>query len=96
VADVPARFEALGMLGGVSRPAVRAQLRAGLRVVLQVRRAAYVRYLEEVGVLRPYGDAVHAEVAWHHLRGPGPAAVDLAALLAGRGVAVPTVLGGLP
>ena len=36
-ADVPARLEALGLLGGMPRAALHAQVAAGLQVVLQVR-----------------------------------------------------------
>ena len=39
-ADVPARLEALGMLGGLPRAALHAQVLAALQVVLQVRRTA--------------------------------------------------------
>jgi pilus assembly protein CpaF len=92
--DVPVRFETLGMLGGVSRHAVRAQLVAGLHVVLQVTRVARLRSLDEIGVLRPDGEAVRAEIAWQRARGAGPAATELARLLTARGVGVPTVLHG--
>jgi pilus assembly protein CpaF len=94
-ADVPVRFEALGMLGGVSRYAVRAQVAAGLQVVLQMSRLGRLRSLDEIGVLRAEGDAVRADIAWRRLLGPGPAVDELGRLLAGRGVAMPTVLSGL-
>jgi pilus assembly protein CpaF len=84
--DVPVRFEALGMLAGVSRAAVRAQLLAGLRVVLQISRAGRLRSLDEIGLLVPAGDAIRVEIAWRRRRGPGPAAGELAQLLAARGV----------
>lgn len=93
-ADVPVRFEALGMLGGVSRSAVRAQLGAALRVVLQVSRAGRVRYLDEIGLLIADGDAVTVRSAWRYLSGPGPGALDLGRLLAHRDVPAPAVLGG--
>jgi pilus assembly protein CpaF len=94
-ADVPVRIEALGMLGGASRAAVRAQLAAGLRVVLQVSRSGRLRCLDEVGLLRWDGEAIWVEAAWRRRRGPGPAAGELAGLLAARGVAIPsTVLDG--
>jgi pilus assembly protein CpaF len=95
-ADVPVRFEALGMLGGVSRPAVRAQLGAALRVVLQVSRSGRLRYLDEVGLATFDGDAVVVRAAWQRTDGPGPAAAELGRLLTRRGVLAPTVLGGQP
>jgi pilus assembly protein CpaF len=93
-ADVPARFEALGMLAGVSRSAVRAQLAAALRVVLQVSRAGRLRYLDEIGLLVSDGDALVVRSAWQRLRGPGPAAIELRQLLARCGVPAPAVLCG--
>jgi pilus assembly protein CpaF len=95
-ADVPVRFETLGMLGGVSRHAVRAQVLAGLRVVLQVSRAGHLRCLDEVGLLRSDRETVWTEAAWQRWRGAGPAAGELARLLALRGVPAPTVLSGRP
>lgn len=95
-ADVPVRFEALGMLGGLSRPAVRAQLGAGLRVVLQVGRAGRLRYLDEIGLIAIDGDAVVVRTVWQHRHGPGPAAAELGRLLARRAVLVPSVLGRQP
>jgi pilus assembly protein CpaF len=92
--DVPARFEALGMLAGVSRPAVRAQLAAAVRVVLQVSRVGRVRYLDEIGLVVTDGDAVVVHNAWHHRRGCGPAAAELGRLLSRRGVPAPPVLAG--
>lgn len=93
-ADVPVRFEALGMLAGVSRAAVRAQLAAALHVVLYVSRAGRLRYLEEVALVVNHGDGVTVRTAWRHRYGPGPAAADLARMLVARGVPAPTVLGG--
>jgi pilus assembly protein CpaF len=93
-ADVPVRFEALGMLGGLPRPAVRAQLGAALSVVLYVGRAGRLRYLDEIGVFAADGEAVVVRTAWQHVHGPGPAAAELGRSLARRGVLPPTVLGG--
>ncbi|MGH3471011.1 MAG: TadA family conjugal transfer-associated ATPase [Nocardioidaceae bacterium] len=51
-ADVPARFEALGVAAGISRTAVHAQLAAALQVVVHLRRSrAGVRHLHELAVL---------------------------------------------
>ncbi|MCR4515049.1 TadA family conjugal transfer-associated ATPase [Aeromicrobium sp. 50.2.37] len=51
-ADVPARFEALGVAGGLARDAVHSQLAAGVDVVVHLRRGRDgLRRVEEVGVL---------------------------------------------
>jgi pilus assembly protein CpaF len=99
--DVPARLEALGMLGGLPRAALHAQVLAALQVVLQVRRADHGRVLESVSLLLPSGADRLAVVApaWRRGHGAGPAAPALARLLAVRDVPVPGVLGdpgGLP
>ena len=92
--DVPARLEALGMLGGLPRAALHAQVVAALQVVLQVRRTDRGRVLESVSVLLPSGDQRLATVvpAWRRLSGAGPGAQALAQLLADRGVVVPAIL----
>lgn len=97
-ADVPARLEALGLLGGLPRTALHAQVVAALQVVLQVRRTDRGRVLESVGVLLPTGEQRLATVvpAWQRGRGPGPGAEALARMLTDRGVAVPPVLGPKP
>jgi pilus assembly protein CpaF len=93
-ADVPARLEALGMLGGLPRAALHAQVVAALQVVLQVRRTERGRVLESISVLLPAGEQRLASVvpAWRRLVGAGPGAAALARLLVDRGVAVPAVL----
>jgi pilus assembly protein CpaF len=93
-ADVPARLEALGLLGGLPRAALHAQVVAALQVVLQVRRTAEGRVLEAVCLLRATGPDRLATVvpAWHRAHGPGPAAPALARMFAERGVPVPAVL----
>ncbi len=94
--DVPARLEALGLLGGLSRDALHAQVVAGLQVVIHLGRSHAGRALEEICVLLPSGPArlVHAVTAWRRDGGPGPAAAALARLLASRGVPPPPALGG--
>ena len=67
-ASVPARLEALGAVGGLSRPALHAQAAAGLDAVVHVRRdRSGKRFVEQVAVLaaRPDGlvEAVPA-VSW--------------------------------
>ena len=93
-ADVPARLEALGMLGGLPRAALHAQVLAALQVILQVRRTAGGRVLESVSVLLPAGHERLATVvpAWVRGTGAGPAAEALARMIAARGIAVPAVL----
>ncbi|KXK62600.1 pilus assembly protein CpaF [Micromonospora rosaria] len=94
-ADVPARLEALGLLGGLPRAALHAQVAAALQVLLQVRRGARGRLLESVCLLLPQGPdrLVVAVPAWTRGQGPGPAAGTLAALLRAREVPVPPALG---
>ncbi|WP_422744928.1 TadA family conjugal transfer-associated ATPase [Micromonospora sp. WMMD754] len=93
-ADVPARLEALGMLGGLPRVALHAQVAAALQVVLQVRRTGEGRVLDSIGLLLPEGaDRVVTVVpAWTRGRGLGLAARALGNLLRERGVSVPPIL----
>jgi pilus assembly protein CpaF len=97
-ADVPARLEALGMLGGLSREALHAQVAAGLQLVLHVARVGGRRVLAEVCLLLPGGSSglVNVVAAWRRDGGPGPAATALARLLTSRGVPVPAVLEARP
>jgi pilus assembly protein CpaF len=93
-ADVPARLEALGLLSGLPRPALHAQVAAALQVVLHMRRTPSGRLLESVCLLRRRGadDLVGVVPAWHHDAGIGPGAPELARMLTDRGVPVPAVL----
>lgn len=86
---MPARLEALGLLDGIPRAALHAQLAAALQVVIQLRRAGGQRVVDEVCVLLPAGPErlVQAVPAWRRGHGFGPAAETLANLLAERGVA---------
>jgi pilus assembly protein CpaF len=98
-ADVPARLEALGLLGGVPRAALHAQLTAALQVVVHLcRTTTRERVVEQVCLLLPdtRRGLVVAVPAWHRTDGPGPAATTLARLLHRRGVPVPPALGGHP
>ncbi|MEU7920197.1 TadA family conjugal transfer-associated ATPase [Micromonospora zamorensis] len=92
--DVPARLEALGMLGGLPRAALHAQVAAALQVLFQVRRGDQGRVLESVCLLLPEGPdrLVTAVPAWVRGGGLGLAARALGALLRARGVAVPPIL----
>ncbi|MEU1678749.1 TadA family conjugal transfer-associated ATPase [Micromonospora zamorensis] len=92
--DVPARLEALGMLGGLPRAALHAQVAAALQVLFQVRRGDHGRVLESVCLLLPEGPdrLVTVVPAWVRGSGLGLAARALGALLRARGVAVPPIL----
>lgn len=83
-ADVPARLEALGLLDGVPRAALHAQVAAALQVVVHLRRLGGQRVVEEICILLPDGPArlVRAVPAWHRERGFGPG-VDALARLCG-------------
>ncbi|MET9301897.1 TadA family conjugal transfer-associated ATPase [Micromonospora aurantiaca] len=93
-ADVPARLEALGMLGGLPRLALHAQVAAALQVVLQLRRTGEGRVLDSIGLLLPDGPdrVVRVVPAWVRGRGLGPAARALADLVRERGTPVPPIL----
>ncbi|SBT50906.1 TadA family conjugal transfer-associated ATPase [Micromonospora auratinigra] len=93
-ADVPARLEALGLLGGLPRAALHAQVTAALQVLLQVRRSTEGRVLESISLLLPEGPDRLAGVvpAWVRGRGPWTAAEALGTLLRERGVTVPPLL----
>jgi len=88
-AEVPARLEALGLLGGVPRQALHAFALAALRIVIHLRRTAEGRVLEEVCLLRARGDTGLMDVApaWRRAVGAGPAAAELTGLIAARGIA---------
>lgn len=94
-ADVPARLEALGLLGGLTREALHAQVAAGLQVVVHVGRDRDRRRLQEICMLLPSEPArlVQAVTAWRPDTGPGPAATALAGMLSARGVTPPAALG---
>lgn len=92
--DVPARLEALGLLGGLPRAALHAQVLAALQVVVQVRRTSRGRVLESISVLVPSGESRLTAVApaWELRSGAGPGAGVLGRMLTARGVRVPSVL----
>lgn len=88
--EVPARMEALGALGGLSRAALHSQLTAAVQVVLHVRRtSAKGRHLAGIGVLRRSGGWVEISPAWQVESGWGPARSELVELLAARGGELP-------
>jgi pilus assembly protein CpaF len=90
--DVPARLAALGALAGLSRAAVSSQVIAAIDVVVHLVRAAGTRRVEEIGIVRPEGDAVTVVPAWSVTAGRHSGADPLAARLSERGAAVPDLL----
>lgn len=90
-AEVPVRLEALGLIGGLPIDALRSQISAAVQLVLQLRRIAGSRELEEICMLRRSGPGgvVTAWSIWHRLAGPGPAMTSLVRMLADRGIAAP-------
>jgi pilus assembly protein CpaF len=86
-AEVPARLEALGALGGLDRAALHSQLAAAVQVLLHVGRdPAGRRRLAEIAVLRrePGGVECRAVTAWHVDTGPGAGLGDLNTILRQR------------
>ena len=84
---MPARLEALGLLGGIPRAALHAMVVAALRVVIHLRRdAAGRRVLTEICVLarHPAQHTAAVVTAWRAGTGPGPGFADLQKLLAGH------------
>jgi pilus assembly protein CpaF len=98
-ADVPARLEALGALAGMTGPAVRAQVAAGLELIVHLERDGGFRRVAEIGLIETVGagrEDVRVTPALISLpagsRGPGsarlgPAWPELARRLAWAGPA---------
>lgn len=86
-AEVPARLEALGALGGLDRTAMQAQVRAAIQVILHVRRRADGRrHLAEVAMLSADADGnVRPATVWHVDHGASDRMADLEEILSGRG-----------
>ena len=93
-ADVPARLEALGLLGGLPRPALHAQVAAAVRVLLHLRRTATGRVLDAVCLLTAEGPErlVTARPVWRRADGIRPGAADLCPLLRERDTVPPAWL----
>lgn len=85
-AEVPARLEALGALGGLDRAALHSQLAAAVQVLLHVARdRAGRRRLGEIALLRrSESGLVRAIPAWHAKHGRMEAAAELDAALRTR------------
>lgn len=84
-ADVPARLEALGALGGLDRGALAAQVASALEVVVHLGRRDGLRVLEEIAVLSRGGDGMLTARTALRSQGrtlrEGPAAEHLASRL---------------
>lgn len=80
--DVPARFEALGALAGMSPEAVRTQLRSAIRVFIHLERTATGRRLHSIGVLSGGHRGLSVEIAWQQ-GAHGPAWAQLRDLVEG-------------
>jgi pilus assembly protein CpaF len=86
-ADVPARLEALGAVGGLDAAPLHSQLAAAVQVLLHVdRMGSGQRRLTEIAVLRKSGSAQRclAVTAWHVDGGPCEGATELDRMLSGR------------
>ena len=80
-AEVPARLEALGALGGLDRAALHSQLAAAVQVLLHVGRDRDGRRrLAEIAVLRRVDGRVRAVTAWHADAGQPTSAAELHAM----------------
>jgi pilus assembly protein CpaF len=86
-AEVPARLEALGALGGLDASALHSQLAAAVQVLLHVDRLRTgVRRLTEIAVLRKPDTSRRCVTAtgWHIDGGPCDGAAELERVLRGR------------
>ena len=84
-AEVPARLEALGALGGLDCAALHSQLAAAVQVLLHVARDRDGRRrVAEIAVLRRTGERVRAVTVWHADRGLTDEIAAFRALLQGR------------
>ncbi len=84
-AEVPARLEALGALGGLDQAALHSQLAAAVQVLLHVARdRAGRRRLREIAVMRRIQKRVQAITVWHADRGMTGHAEHLHRLLQSR------------
>lgn len=91
--DVPARFAALGGLGGLPASAVTPMVSSAVDVVVHLRRGRDGRRIvDEIGLLDRAGDDLTVASVWSLRAGVGAAARRLAALIAERGQVVPGML----
>jgi pilus assembly protein CpaF len=86
-AEVPARLEALGALGGLDRGALHSQLAAAVQVLVHVARdRTGRRRLSEIAVLQTIDGQVGAVTVWHADRGLTDEVAALRRLLHNRAV----------
>jgi len=91
--DVPARFVALGGLGGLRAAAVTTLVSSAVDVVVHLRRdRAGRRIVEEIAILDRVGDDLTVASAWTLRAGVGVAAARLGALIDDRGQVVPELM----
>lgn len=82
-AEVPARLEALGALGGLDRAALHSQFAAAIQCVCHIRRFTNFRRLTEIGVVRKGDDGIARVIpAWNIDGGRCPGAEQLDGLIA--------------
>lgn len=63
-AEVPARLEALGAMGGLDRAGVHSQLVAGLDAVVHLTRTRYGRTVSEIAEFELVGQALRVRTVW--------------------------------
>lgn len=91
--DVPARFTALGALGGLTRDAVTSLVASAIQVVVHLRRdRTGMRVVDEIALLDRAGDELAVSTVWSAATGTGPGAARLAASLRSRDCHVPEML----
>jgi pilus assembly protein CpaF len=91
--DVPARFAALGALGGLTPQAVNLLVASAVDVVVHLRRGPDgVRRVAEIGVVERRGAQLAVLEAWTDTGGAGPGGPRLADRFAARGAPVPELV----
>ena len=82
-AEVPARLEALGALGGLDRAALHSQFAAAIQCVCHIRRFGNIRKLTEIAVVCKGDDGIARVIpAWNLDGGPRSGAERFDALIA--------------
>ena len=91
--DVPARFTALGALGGLSRSAVTSLVASAVHVIVHLRRDRRgLRAVDEIAMLHRAGDELVVSTVWSAGGGRGAGAPSLAAFLDSRRCPVPVLV----
>jgi len=63
-AEVPARLEALGAMGGLDRAGVHSQMAAGLDAVVHLTRSSHGRLVSEIAEFEGVGDSLRIRTVW--------------------------------